>query len=205
MKQEKLKILSQPSHSDTIKLYHWGQKPVVDFDIIKFRQRSKPTDTPIIIHTTINHYAKQRFNLPIRNLFFTYTTKKDEKANRVIPIGNNVTYYYHPEVEDMTEWSYGIIRRVLNEYLKDNDTNIEINELLDDIERAITIKSLLDDIDKQYDNAEDVKNVFALIVRELKRYVYEVIKVTDIEMIHKNTYAEVMIYAPDDLYILGDS
>lgn len=196
-------IYSQPSYSDKIKLYHWSFSNKSN-TIIPFRFRTKPSDTPILIHNIVNKYANDKFNIPIRNLFFTYTDKKHKDAKRVIPLGDNVKYFYHPDVEDMTSLLYLDKFKILEKYLKDNVNEDVGDELISMIEHAHSIKELFNEIQRDYDEntVSYIKNTLAMLVGYIKDYVNNVVMVEDIEQIPSNTEAEVMVYAPVDIYLM---
>lgn len=42
-----------------------------------------------------------------------------ESAMRVIPLGKNVQYFYHPDIEDFTAWIYSDIKPAIMDAIED--------------------------------------------------------------------------------------
>lgn len=89
----------------TINFYH-GSTYSGEPTVMPFRLRSKPKDTLIKVHDTINEFSVAHFGLPIRNLLFLYTDDDEASnyghVNVVIPVGTNYRIFYHPDIHDMT-------------------------------------------------------------------------------------------------------
>lgn len=209
-------IYSQPSYDSTTKLYHITSNYNED-RLLKFKIRDKPTDTPLLIHEVVNKLSVKKFKLPIRSLFFTYTKKMSNNAMRVIPLGNNVQYFYHPDIEDFTSWFYfdamPMVDEAILDYVERYDLEADISQLETALTDAIAgdhgLKATHDMLITNYSEllgAEHgtnlTKNVLAKMVGILTDYINDVVYTTDISDIPENTDSEVMVYAPNDLYLL---
>lgn len=209
-------LYSQPSYSGHTKLYHITEN-YKENRLLKFKFREKPTDTPIMVHSIVNKLSMKTFNVPIRSLFFTYTRPLNNTAMRVIPLGGNVQYFYHPDIEDFTAWIYSDIKpdimNTIEDFIDQYNVNVSHSELVDvwdemfssDKELSANYKYTIDKysilLDKEL-GKKLAENLFLKLVEHLKRYVEEIRNTDDIDDVPHNTEAEVMIYAPDNIYLI---
>ena len=209
-------LYSQPSYDSTTKLYHITEN-YKENRLLKFKFREKPTDTPFMVHEIVNKLSIEKFKLPIRNLFFTYTKRISENAMRVIPLGHKVQYFYHPLIEDFAAWFMidvlSIADDVMIDYIDAYDLEVDIETLSTILRTSIDdgtgLKTTHDFLIRKFSDLMDTKhstaltkNVLAIIVGELKSYIGDIVKTTDISEVPGNIEAEIMIYAPDDIYML---
>lgn len=211
-------LYSQPSYDSTTKLYHITEN-YKENRLLKFKFREKPTDTPFMVHEIVNKLSMEKFKLPIRNLFFTYTKRISKNAMRVIPLGNNVQYFYHPLIEDFAAWFMidvlSIADDAMIDYIDAYDLEVDIETLSTILRNSIDdgtgLKTTHDSLIRKFSDLMDTKhstaltkNVLAIIVGELKSYIGDIVKTTDISEIPGNIEAEIMIYAPDDIYMIAN-
>jgi len=211
-------VYSQPSYDDRIKLYH-NTRDYKESRLLKFKFRDKPRDTDIVVHNIVNDLTMKKFGLPLRNLFFVYVSTFDKTARqmRAIPLGDNVRYFFNPEVDDMTFWfNDEIMENKLLEYVQglvmgdsiatDEHTIIKI------VDGALTasnnLKSMIDDLaNRLYGYVENptdfTRKVLKFIISKLKDYVNNIKEVDSVSKLPIPTNAEVMIYAPDDIYLMS--
>jgi len=211
-------LYSQPSYDSTTKLYHITEN-YKENRLLKFKFREKPTDTHFMVHEIVNKLSMEKFKLPIRNLFFTYTKRISKNAMRVIPLGNAVQYFYHPDIEDFTAWFMFDVLSMANDgiidYVERYDLDADIEKLQtilrDIIDDGNGLKVTHDSLIRKFSDLMDAKhstaltkNVLAIIVGELKSYIGDIVKTTNVSDIPDNIEAEIMIYAPDDIYIIAN-
>lgn len=209
-------IYSQPSYSEKVKLYH-NTKDHEESRLLKFKFRDKPTDTPLSVHTVVNKLSQKKFGLPIRSLFFTYAEYMVRRQMRAIPLGNNVRYFYHPDVDDMTGL---IIHEMLEDKMGDYfealaaDYNYDSPKIQGiffyEIQTQPSFKLAYENLTQRFQEYVDdfepfTKNALTYLLKLLKEYVDGVIEVDDINKIPPNTDAEIMVYAPDDVYLIAST
>jgi len=209
-------IYSQPSYDSSTKLYHITNNYNED-RMLKFKLREKPTDTPLLIHEVVNKLSIKKFKLPIRSLFFAYAKKMSNNAMRVIPLGDKVQYFYHPDIEDFTAWFYFDAMPMVDEAILDYveryslDVDISLLETLltDSIAAGHGLKETHDILITKYSELLGsehgttlTKNILAKMVGILTDYINDIVYTTDISDIPENTDSEVMIYTPNDLYLM---
>lgn len=207
-----LDLYSQPNYSDNVKLYHVSDDP--NERLLKFKFRDKPTDTPLFFHHLINLLSKKKFDIPIRSLFFTYTDALGSKSLRVIPLGNKVKFFYHPTVGDLTALIVQDMIPQLEELVTDivdqYDFNLDAEKISDSIyeffETNTSLTKIKEQITDQFREVSDDPNKFSdrilrFIVDYFKVYVADVVEVNYVEDIPPDTESEIMIYAPDDIYL----
>lgn len=211
-------LFSQPSYSNTVKLYHVTDDYHSD-RLLKFKLRDKPTDTPLMIHDMVNKLSMKRFNIPIRRLFFTYTRPLNSRAMRAIPLSDSVQYFYHPDIEDFTSWIYSDFKSEINNEIEDfiyqydiNTSMLEMTSLWENvIEKNDSIRLSYDTCINLYkiqigdDNAEKITSlIFTTMLSMFKEYIENIRHTTDIDDIPYNTESEIMIYAPDNIYLISN-
>ena len=138
---------------------------------------------------------------------------------RVIPLGNNVQYFYHPLIEDFAAWFMidvlSIADDVMIDYIDAYDLEVDIETLSTILRTSIDdgtgLKTTHDSLIRKFSDLMDTKhstaltkNVLAIIVGELKSYMGDIVKTTDVSDIPGNIEAEIMIYAPDDIYMIAN-
>lgn len=207
-------VYSQPSYDDKINLYH-STSETMESRLLKFKYRRKPRDTNIIIHKLVNGIAIEKFGLPIRNLFFVYVGTRDIQGTRMraIPLGDKVRYFFNPEVEDFTLSYFNDLFKIrLPQYIMniyDGDDVVKITKLAKRIiYESDTVEQLIYKMTKIFDGLVDnsktfTKNIVNFIKEYLTSYVDNIVEVDDVSKIPENTDAEVMIYAPDDIYLIS--
>lgn len=208
-------LYSQPSYSDSVKLYHITEN-YKDDRILNFKFREKPTDTPLLIHDITNKLSMKRFKLPIRNLFFTYAKPLNMTAMRVIPLGDSVQYFYHPDVEDFTAWLYDNVYNLINIEIEDFHSQYSFEESIltlehiwqDALDSGKGLVETRDTLIKQYTKVMDdelaiklTKRILVLLVSRLTNYIEDIRYTTVIDDIPNDTESEIMLYAPDDIYL----
>lgn len=208
-------LYSQPSYSDSVKLYH-HTKNSHDTRIMEFKFRDAPSNTPIVVHDLVNHYAVQKFGLPVRNLFFTYAEYMFANQMRAIPLGDNVRYFYNPDVDDMTALilieKYKEVEEFLLDIKDQYDYQYDVDEMANlfggTMNTQKTLKGVVSMLSKRYsdiiDNGDDIaKKVVAFFIKHIKEYVEGIIEVDVIDDIPPDTDSEIMVYAPDDIYLIS--
>ncbi len=89
-------------------LYRGIRKNYDDIVELPFQFRTKPLDTASFIHDAINDVSQKIFNLPIRNLIFSYTVIEGTEGYGhpaiIVPKGDDFKLFYNPEVEDLTAY-----------------------------------------------------------------------------------------------------
>ena len=95
----------------------------------------------------------------------------------------------------------------------DLDADIEklqtiLRDIIDDgnglkVTHDSLIRKFSDLMDAKHSTAL-TKNVLAIIVGELKSYIGDIVKTTNVSDIPDNIEAEIMIYAPDDIYMIAN-
>ena len=212
-------LYSQPSYDSTTKLYHITEN-YKENRLLKFKFRDRPTDTPFMIHEIVNKLSMKTFKLPVRSLFFTYTKKLSNNAMRAIPLGNDVQYFYHPEIEDFTAWFMFDVLSVANDgitdYVERYDLDVDIEKLQaifrEVLEDGSGLKKTYNTLIRMFSEmmvlkhaTELTKVVLAIVVGELKNYVGDIVRTTDISDIPDNIESEVMVYAPDNIYLIKNT
>ena len=51
-------------------MYHGTKSPIISGNLVEFRPRSGPTDSPIMLHNAVNEFFEQKFKIPFRNGLF---------------------------------------------------------------------------------------------------------------------------------------
>lgn len=211
-----IEIYSQPSYSKSIKLYHRSHDS--SDRLLNFKFRNKPTDTAILVHNVVNELCVKRFGIPVRSLFFTYMdVERTGSKLRAIPLGDNVRYFYNPKVRDMTvDFVEATLTDDLIDFFFDVSVEFEINAdphvLYDSYYKAINktqsihdaIVMLEGDISPYFEDdrgREFTEVVLGKFVKLIRGYVNGLIEVTNIEKLPEGTDAEIMIYAPEDIYL----
>lgn len=207
-----LDLYSQPNYSETVKLYHVSDDPTERK--LKFKFRDKPTDTPVFFHNLINLFSEKKFGIPVRNLFFTYAHALSRKALRVIPLGNNVRVFYHPTVGDLTALIVQDLIPQLEELVLDiidqYDLNLDAEKTAENIyvifETEASLSKIKNLISEQFSEVSDDPSklsdrILKFVIDYIKVYVADIVEVRDIEDIPPDIESEIMIYAPDDIYL----
>lgn len=211
-------VYSQPSYSDDIKLYHYTRDKK-ESRLLKFKFREKPRDTDVVVHNIVNSLSEKKFGIPVRNLFFAYASwvAKGAGQMRAVPLGDNVRYFFNPDIADMTEWfEEQILDNKLEVVVKDLvgndavavDENAIIKSIRDAFRSNNTIKQLIEDMANRLHGyvekpVEFTKIVLKFIIEKLKDYVNNIQEVDSVNKLPLPTNAEVMIYAPDDIYLIS--
>lgn len=209
-------IENQPAYSETMKLYHHSEKS--KSGILKFRLRESPTDTKNFFHDMVNNLSKKKFGIPVRNLFFTYHFPQGSSSIyhlRTIPLGNNVKYFYHPDVTDLTSVlvyfiEYGTFDNFIDDISHKYDITSPSYEIVEIFLNAIDVhdgagevlRFMKKELVAHAGDSDDLANVLlGYVIRFIRSYVDGIIEVHNIEDIPKGVKSEIMIYAPDDIYL----
>ncbi len=211
-------VYSQPSYDDKIKLYH-NTRDYKESRLLKFKFRDKPRDTDIVVHNIVNDLTMKKFGLPLRNLFFVYVSTFDKTARqmRAIPLGNNVRYFFNPEVDDMTFWFNDTVMgtqllEFISAMVQDDsiatDEHAIVNQITSSITNSVTLKDMIEDMANRLhgyvsEPTEFTRIVLKFIISKLKDYVNNIKEVDSVRKLPIPTNAEVMIYAPDDIYLIS--
>lgn len=193
-------------------IYHASDNFVEDGTVIPFRYRDKPRDTHNMIHRIANELSEEKFGLSVRNLLFTYripsmTQGFGDHVYEVLPIGDNVKYFYADDVEDFTDYSMDFLyRNDLSESFFLSHPEIDKNKkpLVDNAIRGflrgksnyVNIHNIL----KKFDLFEYADEIKALSEKHsyhiAQSYIDKLTYVTNKSKL-KEVKVEIMVYAPD--------
>ena len=75
-------------------LYHGTKSRLPDWDIVKWRERDAPRDTPRPAHDALNDYFKRRLGAPIRNWLFVTGLANEAKMYAGDAAGSQTTVIF---------------------------------------------------------------------------------------------------------------
>ena len=125
-------------------MYHGGTfgKKREDISIIEIKERKKSQSTPPIYHNVLNKFSEERFNVPIRNFFFTSTSRETAEAYGspyvIIPL-DDYSLFYHEDIEDMyadINFNNSVIKNKVKNNLEDVISK-KADKLLEKVDRLI--------------------------------------------------------------------
>lgn len=101
-------VLSQPfiKQFDELRLFRGIRNTYEDITFVPFRFRESPLDTDKLLHDKINELSIESFDVPVRNLIFSYTDADNASSYgdvyMIVPIGNDYKLFNEPSINDMT-------------------------------------------------------------------------------------------------------
>lgn len=134
-----------------------------DITLVPFRFREKPLDTNRILHDKINELSENQFDVPIRNLIFSYTDAENASiygvVYMIVPAGNDYKLFNEPDINDMTA-QLGAGENFMDQILEMTIDNFHTVGIIEDIQNGHVRKIVENIMENLGFHTTDIKEEF---------------------------------------------